>query len=1100
MLAHVDHGKSSLSDALIAANGIISSRSAGKVRYMDSREDEQRRGITMKSSSIALGHRTSENAPLNIVNLIDSPGHVDFSGEVETALKICDGALVVVDVVEGVCVQTVAVLRAALEHALRPILVLNKVDRLFAELQLDPTEAYVRIANILAQVNVIMGVRQVEEMMAAASIAGENGDADSEWQLEDKLDPNSDKAVSGYFSPELGNVVFSSAVDGWAFRTIDFARIFSTKYGISEQTLNKTLWGDFILQPKTKKIVRRDVTDTRGKGKPLFVQFILTNLHAIYDSLLRTQNDHELTIQKRERFVSKLGLKVTARDLKHRDASIAIQAIMNAWLPAATCLMETIIEKLPSVAEAQAQKDRLMSLWPSVHMVPEKGVPKDGKGDSDLRKSFAIQEHAIASAARDSQAPFIAYVAKMIEGNDEKGANRMNIRTPRDREELDALREEAAKRDDTNVREVPMIAFARILSGTLTVGDHVYAYSPKYRVSESGSFDAETVSKATVTGLFLLMGRGMDPLKSASAGAVVGIAGLEEAVLKTATISTLPPGICLPCGKSSSASLGLGKEAVVRVAVEPHLLRDMGKLQAGLRRLNQADPAVETFITTKGEHVVAAHGELHLERCLKDLRERFAAGIRIHVSKPIVSFRETICGGISQNVPNPKKEPRPKPPDGNNASGPGRHDHDTATDAVDVSGSVIGDSGDGHQENTASWSVQIVSDDEQHQYIDTAVLKHGHFVRVGDDKVSVRVTAAPIPGRMATILDDAGTLLRDIDEENARGDVIVKVREDLDSALEDFANENASRRVPARSIVSFWNNIFPRVWASGPRQFGPNLLVGPWESLTRPEWFRSLFGCSPETANHDSRMVRELEKAVVAGFQLGTQAGPLCEEPMHGVAIFVDMIRLRELDRVPDEGDAKSSEKSTENNAYGQERNAVSEDKDVPSSHLSGLLIGSVRESVRLSLKHSNARLMEGMLHVNISVPGDVLGKTYTVLGQRRGRVLNEDMKEGVNVFGIEAYLPVQDSFGFSDVLRKQTSGFAVPQMVFSHWETMELDPFWSPQTEEELEDLGAADTTAETNNLARKLINGVRRRKGLKVEEKIVENAEKQRTLSRKK
>lgn len=267
----------------------------------------------MESSAISLYFSLLRRSELDstpelqeyLINVIDSPGHVDFSSEVSTASRLCDGAIVLVDAVEGVCSQTVAVLRQAWMENLKPILVINKLDRLIMELKMSPGEAYIHLSKLLEQINAVMGSFYQGERMEDDMKWRERMEARSKSLTMQSVAPNSE-AESGpsvievqddevrneyeergdddiYFEPEKGNVIFSSAIDGWAFTVKQFAGLYEKKLGIKRRLLEKVLWGDFYLDPKTKRVL----TSKHLKGrslKPMFVQLVLDNIWAVYQA------------------------------------------------------------------------------------------------------------------------------------------------------------------------------------------------------------------------------------------------------------------------------------------------------------------------------------------------------------------------------------------------------------------------------------------------------------------------------------------------------------------------------------------------------------------------------------------------------------------------------------------------------------------------------------------------------------------------------------------------------------------------------------------------------------------------------------------------
>lgn len=185
IVAHIDHGKTTLSDNLLAGAGIISEDLAGKACWMDSDAEEQARGITIDASNVSMVHEY--NGKEFLINMIDTPGHVDFGGDVTRAMRAVDGAVVLVDAVEGTMPQTETVLRQALKERVKPVLFINKVDRLINELQVDEMEMQIRLGKVIDKVNKL--IKGMNEDMYNAG-----------WKLD----------------ASTGTVAFGSALYNWA--------------------------------------------------------------------------------------------------------------------------------------------------------------------------------------------------------------------------------------------------------------------------------------------------------------------------------------------------------------------------------------------------------------------------------------------------------------------------------------------------------------------------------------------------------------------------------------------------------------------------------------------------------------------------------------------------------------------------------------------------------------------------------------------------------------------------------------------------------------------------------------------------------------------
>ncbi|CAH0390781.1 unnamed protein product [Bemisia tabaci] len=1057
IMAHVDHGKTTLADSLVASNGIISQKLVGKLRYMDSRVDEQERGITMKSSSIALYYLKDEKDYL--INLIDSPGHVDFSSEVSTAVRICDGAIILVDVLEGVCPQTKVSLKQAWLENIKPVLVFNKIDRLILERQLTPLDAYIHLTQVLEQVNAVIGELFTSDVLLKEDeqpkSATESGDMYANWSS--GLDAADDSEC--YFSPDQGNVIFASAIDGWGFSVKKFAKLYSQKLGIDESQLQQGIWGDYYLNKKTMQIVKG--AQEKAK-KPLFVQFIFENIWSLYDTILIRKDTDKLL-----KIVESLNLEMKQRDLRQTDARAKLQIVFSQWLPLAEAVLSMVCTECPAPNELSDKKvEKLLSSSNQ----PFQNLPP---------QSQALKSEFLKCSSSD-ETPLVIFVSKMFPV--ERKCLPVNKQQPLTMEEIARRRELIAKAklareagitpstekkepektdgsetansklasvasdketvvsaEKVEESEHVFVAFARVYCGCARKGAEVFVLGPKHnpalalKMAEMGHViddkltlqnlsQGQHIMRAKLSDLYLLMGRELESLDEVPAGNVFGIGGLEDYIVKTGTLSTE-----LACPAFSE--LNLMAVPILRVAVEPVHPAELPKLMKGLKILNQADACVQVIIQETGEHVLVTAGEVHLQRCIDDLEQRYAK-IKVRASEPIVPFRETIVPPPSVDMVNEAitpSQPQPMKKEG---------DKDGTSELITM-------------KTANSQSTIILKAVPLPQDVTKFLENNSELIKIIYKSTSIEkksVSESLVTDEMNLMNLEEKDLL--LDEKTAS--TVKSFKEKLRGMFKE-AGEPWSE------------NSVDEIWSFGPRCCGPNILVNQISSYKE----RSIW---EKVEAHQSNPLTEYDSSFIGGFQLATLAGPLCEEPMMGVAFVVQ------------DWTVDFSEFRPTNLAFGP---------------LSGQIMSAVKDGCRKAFQAQPQRLMAAMYSCSILVSAEVLGKMYGVLGKRHGRVLHGDLSEGSSSFNVTAVLPVVESFSFAPEIRRQTSGLASPQLVFSHWEVIDIDPFWEPSTMEEYLHYGEK---ADSENRARIYMNAVRKRKGLSISEKLVEHAEKQRTLSKNK
>jgi len=779
VIAHVDHGKSTLIDALVSKAGIADMR-AGEARLMDTRIDEKERLITIKSACVSLHYRKKDRKKQYLINLVNSPGHLDFSSEVTAALRVTDGALVVVDCIEGVRVQTETVLRQAIFERIKPVLFLNKVDRIFLERPYDFEEVYQSLRKSVESANVIVATYKDKKL----------GDID--------------------VYPDLGNVGFGSGLHGWGFTLHDFAKLYANKFGLPTGKLMKKLWGNNWFDPKTGKWTKKNVNNKLTRG---FCEFVLKPLRKLM-----------WLIANKKKATYRMMFKLLKIELTKSEFKLPRKELLNValcrWLPVGDAVLSMIVNRLPSPVEAQKYRCEKLYTGPL--------------------------DDATAQAIRvcDSKSGLAIYVSKMVPTS------------------------ELGK----------FIALGRVFSGTVTSGQIVRILGPDYMHGQKKDLHITNIPQT-----LLMMGRNTEQVSHVPAGNMVGLIGVDQYLLKSGTIATSEYTHPFRTMKFSVAT-------VVRIAVEPKNTQDLPKVVEGLKRLSKSDPLVRCTRAKTGEHVIRGAGELHLQICLKDLREQFLRGAEIKVSEPVVSYAETVAGT-------------------------------TGSDGLYPTSCTA---------------------------------------RSPNKQNSIIMNAEPLHSELCKLIEKGQILPTDNPRSRAR------------RLADEFDWDAKTAR---------------KIWAFGcPPDATANLLVN-------KSW--------------GVQSLHEIKEHVVSAFNNTTAAGALCEEVVRGVRVDIIDVTLH---------------------ADAMHRGA-------------GQIIPCSRMALYACQMGSKPRLMEPVYRVNITVPISAQAGVYATINRRRGVILKVKGHAGTHFIKIQAHLPVAESFGFAEMLRKSTGAQAFPRMKFSHWQIVGGDP-----------------------------------------------------------
>ncbi|GAM82702.1 hypothetical protein ANO11243_006860 [Dothideomycetidae sp. 11243] len=326
LVGHLHHGKTALMDMLVTQTHDINDRlekrqAKGRdeqLRYTDTHVVERERGVSTKSAPMSLVLQGTKGKS-HLINVIDSPGHVNFADEVAAAMRLADGVVLVVDAVEGVQATTEQVIKHAVLDDLPIVLLINKMDRLIVELRLPPQDAYFKLKHVIEEVNGLI----------ESTIPG--------------------RGESRRLSPERGNVAFACTSLGWSFTLPSFAQLYANTYvktPLDVSAFSQRLWGDIFYTPATRKFTRKPADYT---SKRSFINFVLEPIWKLFShTISNSPEDLKSTLET-------LGIQLKPTQLRS-NAKDLLRLVCEQFFGPATGFVDMLVQHVPSPIEGAQQK------------------------------------------------------------------------------------------------------------------------------------------------------------------------------------------------------------------------------------------------------------------------------------------------------------------------------------------------------------------------------------------------------------------------------------------------------------------------------------------------------------------------------------------------------------------------------------------------------------------------------------------------------------------------------------------------------------------------------------------------------------------------